>query len=304
MKKRILITGGAGFIGAILKKKLESDLSAEILSIGRGKNEDVKAELSKDSFSKPIEDFLPEVVFHLASGSNIANAEKNEDKEKEEVVHGTEKLIKVLKGLKSKPEKIIYLSSQAVYGIPKTTHVSESSPTSPVTVYGKNKLKAENIIIDSGLNYFIFRVSSLYGASQNPNKSGVIAKFVDNIKNNKNPIVFNSLELYSDFIYVEDLIEALYKVLQADSELKNQIYNLGSGKPTTLRTLLGILYKHFPSAPKPKFTENILYPSKELKGFCLDVSKIKTDLKWGCKYSIKEGLEHMLKNMKLVETVK
>lgn len=302
MKKRILITGGTGFIGSIVREKINSELDCEILSIGRGQGEDIKIDLNSD-LENTFKDFLPDIVFHLASGSNISKAEENKEKELHDVVHGTESLIKELTKLKFKPKKIIYLSSQAVYGIPKSLPVVESHVTSPITVYGKNKLEAEKIIVNSGLPYVIFRVSSVYGASQNPEKSGVIAKFINKLKRNESPTVFNSLELYSDFIYVDDLVRAVSVLAGENSNVTNQIYNLGSGKPTTLKTILEILYKYFPSAPAPIFAENSLYSTKEYKGLYLDISKIQSQLKWNCKYNIEDGIRLTLENIKLAEKV-
>ncbi len=302
MKKRILITGGTGFIGSILREKIKSVLDCEILSIGRGQHEDVRIDLN-NNLEKLFKDFLPDIVFHLASGSNIAIAEENKEKELNDVVHGTENLIKELAKLSAKSQKIIYLSSQAVYGIPKSLPVAESHSVNPITTYGRNKLEAEKIIIKSGLPYFIFRVSSVYGASQNPEKSGVIAKFINKLKKNQSPTVFNSLELYSDFIYVDDLVRAISVVATENFNLKNEVYNLGSGKPTTLKTILEILYKYFPSAPAPIFTENSLYPTKEYKGLYLDINKIQSQLKWNCKYNIEDGIKVMLENIKLTEKV-
>lgn len=294
MKKRILITGGSGFIGSSLKNYLQNS-DYEILTIGRSDKEDYKVDLTVGthghvSLKTTIDNFLPDIVCHFASGSNIARAEQNKEKEFNDVVLGTQELIKVLKNLKLKP-KIIYLSSQAVYGLPEYLPVSENHPKKPITVYGENKLKAENIIADSSLDYFIFRVSSAYGYLQDPAKSGVIAKFINKLKNNESPIVFNSIDLYSDFIYVDDIISALVQAIQSDAFTEKGIYNLGAGKPTTIKELLDVLYKHFPKAPEPKFEINELYPSEKQKGLYLDISKTQKDLKWSPKHSIENGLK-------------
>ena len=74
--------------------------------------------------------------------------------------------------------------------------------------------------------------------------------------------MFNSVDIFSDFIYRDDVISAITKAI-FDKNIKNEIFNLGSGKPTTLKELLDILYSHFPLAPKPEFQNNSLYPNKE-----------------------------------------
>ena len=300
--EKVLITGGSGFIGLEVKKAF-SDFGLEVLTVGRSEKEDFKSDLQEGKVKNILKDFLPDIVCHFASGSNITRANKNKEKEFNETVLGTDCLIKILKTLAKKPKTFVYLSSQAVYGLSETLPVSESHPTCPVTVYGENKLKAEKLIVESGINYLIFRISSVYGPMQDPNKSGVVAKFVNKIKNNQSPIVFNSIDLYSDFIYISDVVSAIVKAVRENNGPRSEIFNLGSGKPTTLKQLLDILYKTFPMAPKPIFEVNSLYPNKDEKGLYLDITKIQTQLQWSCKYDIEEGLKLMIENNKCIESV-
>lgn len=295
MKKRILITGGTGFVGTHLKNSLND---FEVITVGRSKNETFSIDLSAPELGDIVSDFSPDIVFHLASGSNILRAEENKEKEYLDTVLSTQSLIKSLNKLKQ--VMVIYLSSQAVYGLPENLPISESHSTKPVSVYGKNKLEAEKIIATSGLNYLIFRISSIYGSIQDYRKSGVIAKFVNWMKNNESPIVFNSFDSFSDFIYIKDVISALTASLDKMS-IKNEIFNLGSGKPTTLKEVLDILNKHFPSAPLPTLQTNTLYLNKTYKGLYLDIDKIKSKLSWNCKYSVEGGLGEMLGSCNLTQ---
>lgn len=295
MKKRILITGGAGFVGTHLKELLND---FEVITVGRSKNETFSIDLSAPELGGIVSDFSPEIVFHLASGSNILRAEENKEKEYVDTVLSTQALIKLLNKLKQ--VTVIYLSSQAVYGLPENLPITESHPTKPVSVYGKNKLEAEKIIATSGLDYLIFRISSIYGSMQDYKKSGVIAKFINWMKNNEPPIVFNSFDSFSDFIYIKDVVSALIACLSRN-DIKNEIFNLASGKPTALKEVLDILNKHFPSAPLPILQTNTLYLNKTYKGLYLDIDKIKSKLSWECKYSVKDGLGEMLGSCNLTQ---
>ncbi|OGI10637.1 MAG: hypothetical protein A3I68_07040 [Candidatus Melainabacteria bacterium RIFCSPLOWO2_02_FULL_35_15] len=296
MKKKILITGGAGFIGSHLKRYLDD---CDIVTVGRNKNEDYKIDLSDSKLEDIIKDFSPDIVCHFASGSNILRAEENKEKEYKDTVLSTKTLIQALN--KFKNITIIYLSSQAVYGLPENLPVVETQTAKPISVYGKNKLEAEKIITQSGLNYLIFRISSIYGLGQNYEKSGVIAKFINRMKNNESPVVFNSLNSFSDFIYIDDVINAI--VLSIQKNIQNEIFNLGSGKALTLKEILDILYKYFSSAPKPVLETNLLYPHKEYKGLYLNTDKIKSRLNWSCKYNIEDGLREMLSVLNLTQRV-
>ena len=301
-KRKILITGGSGFIGSQLKKSLQN-YDFEITTIGRSKNEDYQIDLSDSKLKDLIKDFSPDIVCHLASGSNILRAEEDKEKEYKDTVLSVRNLINSLCELRN--AFVIYLSSQAVYGIPEKLPVTEAHPTKPVSVYGENKLEVENEIIQSGLSYLIFRISSIYGPGQDYKKSGVIAKFINKMKSNEPPVVFNGLEMFSDFIYVRDVIDVITLAIQKieDKNIKNQIFNLGLGKAVSLKEVLDILYRFFPVAPKPKLETNFHYPYGEYKGLYLDTNKIKSKLNWNCKYSIEEGLKDMLKAGNLISKI-
>lgn len=301
MKKRILITGGTGFIGSNFKDGLRNS-NYEVLSIGRSKDEDIQVDLKDLKINEVLKKFESDIVCHFASGTNIARAEEEKEKEFADTVIATRSLLDSLKALNKKPIMFIYFSSQSVYGIPEFLPVPESHKLNPVTVYGKNKLEAERIIIESGLEYIIFRVSSVYGKGQDYNKSGAIAKFINRLSNNQPPKIFNSEDIVSDFIYINDLINALLKTIDNNS-INKKVFNLGSGKPTALKEVLNILYEYYPGAPKPELIKNPLYLSEKQKGLYLDTSKIKKELSWSCRYSINEGLKDMLGSIKHIEKV-
>lgn len=294
--KRILITGGSGFIGSNLKNNL-SVSEFQVLTIGRSKSEDISVDLNEPQVAKIIKDFLPDIVCHFASGSNITRAEKDKEKEYKDVVLATKNFLDCFSSLSKKPEKLIYLSSQAVYGVPDYLPVAETHPLVPFTVYGKNKLQAEELIKQSKLNYLIFRVSSVYGKKQNYKKSGVVASFINKMENNQSPIVFNNFNVISDLIYISDVVYVLLKTIKGDIPACN-IFNLGSSRSTTLQEVLDVLYKYFPFAPKPKVEKNPVYPDSEHKGLYLDTKKLETHLNWKPKYSIEDGLRDMLENVK------
>ena len=293
LKKKILITGGSGFIGSIIREKLKN-LNFETVSIGRSINENVRINLNDSKLKNILNDFQPEIICHLASGSNITRAEEDKERESKNTVTAMKFLLSSLKEVGLGKTKIIYLSSQAVYGNPDILPVSESCIVSPVTHYGHCKKLVEDLIIESGFDYVIFRVSSVYGKGQDYTKSGAIAKFINKMQTYAAPVVFNSNELFSDFIYVEDVASAVLKAINSD--IKNKIFNLGSGSPTKLKKVLDILYTYFPNSPQPEIKINNLYNPDKQKGIYLSIEKLKRELNWSCKYNIEEGLHEMLKD--------
>ena len=303
MKEKVLITGGVGFIGSKLKSVLMQE-GYEILTVGRNANEDFILNLSDDlKLNDVLKNFLPDVVCHLASGSNIERAEKEKDKEYNDAVLASKTLINCLEDIKQKQIKFIYLSSQSVYGVPKFLPVNEAHQTNPGTIYGEYKLKVEDLIRKSRLHYTIFRVSSVYGVGQDFKKSGVIAKFINKLMSKQSPVVFNSFDLFSDFIYVDDLTRVLVYVVKnkTTKNTTNEIFNLGSGVPITLKEILNILYKYFPDSPEPELKINPLYLDEEQKGMYLDITKVKSHLEWKPRYSICDGIEEILSSMKQEE---
>ena len=293
MSLNILITGGAGFIGSRIKEKLLKK-GYTVLSIGRNKKEDKIVDLLDcKSLSEAIKGFKPDIICHFASGSNISIAEANKEKEFKNVVLATNNLIECLKSVHGNKMKFIYLSSQAVYGVPRYLPVDETHQLIPLTFYGEVKIAVEDLIKVCGIDYIILRVSSAYGEGQDYQKSGAIAKFLNKMKQGKAPVIFNSQVVVCDFIYVDDVISAVMKAIE-NHDIKNEIFNVGSSKPIKLVEVLDILYKYFPYAPKPLTEQNALYPLSANTGLYLDIKKIKNKLGWECEYNIEKGLQQLL----------
>lgn len=298
MKKKILITGGSGFIGKRVKNSLlENDY--EVITLGRSKKEDITLDLSDESLRKQIVSIEPNVVCHFASGSGIRNANDNKELEYKNVVIGTSNLLNSIKQLDYKLDKFIYLSSQAVYGLPDYIPVDELHPTKPSSVYGENKLLAEDLIKKSNVNYLIFRVSSIFGPDQDFKKSGVIASFIEKLKNNKPPVVFNSLSSFIDLIYVDDLV-SLIVLSVINNQIVNEVLNVGAGFPTTLEEILNVLYKYYPSAPECEIVKNDLYLGKKFEGLYLSIKKVNNFFNWSPKYNVDSGMKEIFKKIEKV----
>lgn len=288
--KKVLVTGGRGFIGKRLLEVLSCDESIQVLTVGRNQSEDVSIDLSDSKLLEVLKDFKPNIVCHFASGSNIKRAEENKEKEYQSVVLNTKKILDALKELKA--EKFIYLSSQAVYGDPSSLPADEDCKLNPDSYYGKCKKEAEELIKESGINYSILRISSIYGPGQDFSKSGVVAKFINKLSNNEQPVIFNSFESFIDLIYIEDVVSAILKLIRSEN-CKKSTYNLASGKKHTLKDILYELYNYYPNAPKPRLEINDVYKNNKFNGLYLNTNKINNELNWSCKYNLKEGIKEL-----------
>src|SRR5699024_1057047 len=200
---RILITGGAGFIGShvceqLLKKGHEliiadnmyTGIKSNVPSNCLFFNIDIKSEISLQAllrFTKKID-----VVVHLAAQTQVSNSVANPEKDASENIIG---LINVLEAMKQfNIPKIIFASSAAVYGNKEQIPIQEYSIPEPTSQYGTSKLSSEEYIKTYsrlyGIEYCVFRFSNVFGPRQNIDTGGVVAKFFDKINNNQTITIY------------------------------------------------------------------------------------------------------------------
>ncbi|MFH0813333.1 MAG: NAD-dependent epimerase/dehydratase family protein, partial [Pseudomonadota bacterium] len=146
---------------------------------------------------------------------------------------------------KAKIKKIIFASSGGtVYGVPQSIPISEDHPTNPTCSYGISKLTIEKYLElyrrTRGLEYVCFRISNPYGERQNPHSiQGAIAVFLGLVKEGKPIAIWGTGDITRDYIYIKDIIPVFIKALQKENQWN--IFNLGSGKGTTLNELVEII---------------------------------------------------------------
>lgn len=293
-----LVTGGAGFIGShitelFIKNNHDVTIIDNLLN-GKRKNISPKAIFIQkdilDNLDKIFKKGKFDVVIHNAALVD-ANESISKPKAYEKVnVKGTINLLEHCR--KFNVKKFIYASSNAVYGNPEYLPCDEKHPTNPVNTYGKTKLEAENKIVDYsnkyGVKYTILRYGNVYGPRQDPIKGGVIIKFLSRIMNNKNPIIFGDGTQTRDFLFVEDAALANLLVLKT----KNNIFNIGLGKPTSINELCEEIKKLFNKKIKISHSK----PLNEIKNTYLDISLAKKELNWQPKTKLSEGIKKYIKS--------
>jgi len=180
-------------------------------------------------------------VIHLAAKSDVADSVIHPEITTDVNVNGT---INVLKScIQNKIGKIIFASSAAVYGNCNDSPITEKSDTNPTSPYGSSKLSAENEIKkfakEFGIDYIILRMFNVYGKEQNKQYAGVITKFLKNITQNKEIIIYGDGKQTRDFISINDVVESFDCAVKSKS---NGTYNIASGISVSINELAKIMF--------------------------------------------------------------
>ena len=300
---KCIVTGGAGFIGSHLVEKLVKKKYSVIVidnfSTGQIKNlENVKNKIKivrlDISKSKNLDKYFRNVkyVFHLAAKADIVPSIEHPKKYFETNVSGT---LNVLQACKSnKVKKIIYAASSSSYGIAKEYPTSEKSKISPQYPYALTKYMGEELIVHWSkvykLNFISLRLFNVYGlrARTSGAYGAMFGVFLAQKLNNKPLTVVGNGTQSRDFTYVTDIADAFYKA--AISPKKNQIINIGTGKPTSVLDIVKKLKSKYEFIKKRPGEPDITHSSTK---------KAKKILKWKYKIGISQGIRIMLDNIGL-----
>jgi len=263
---KILITGGAGFIGSNLAHYLLA-LEGEImviddLSTGYSSNVDPRSVFRKldildDAFQDACVEFAPDVVVHLAAQSSVAIGQSEPEFTRRVNIEGTRRVVEACKA--AGVERLVFASSAAVYGTPKELPLVENTLLSPDNVYGESKLIGEELIReeleDTDIDYALLRFSNVYGPRQTAEgEGGVVSCFCEALVDGKLPTIYGDGQQVRDFIYVGDLVQALTWVIGGDIAFRDfgdkatettsddrGAFNISSGSPITIEQLLNVL---------------------------------------------------------------
>jgi UDP-glucose 4-epimerase len=300
--KRIIITGGAGFIGSHLAEHLLNNSNKitiiDNFSTGslsnikkiKDKVEIVRGDVSKNgnwcNFFKN-----KDIIFHLAALSDIIpSVEKPNDYFNSNVI-GTFNVLETAR--KYKIKKIIYAASSSCYGIPKKYPTSEATEILPQYPYALTKYLGEQLVLHWCKVYKIAGVSlrlfNVYGPRvKNTNNYGAMFGIfmAQKLANKPFTVVGNGTQT-RDFTYVTDVCKAFESVAE-NKNCIGKIYNVGSGKTISINKIVSILEG-----------KKIFIPKRpgEPKSTYADISKIKKETNWCPKINIKQGVDLMLKNI-------
>ena len=305
---KILITGGAGFIGSHLVEALLSNEN-EILIFDNcltGKKENleftgnfkfINDDFGSESSLDKIKKFDPDICFHLAAQSSVVVSVENPSLDFEHNILQPIKLIQVL--LRSSCKKLVFTSSGGtIFGEPSVIPTSEEDyADEPESPYGVAKKRLNELIMimtkNSNLKYSILNLSNVYGPRQDPHgEAGVVSIFANKYLNDEEPIIFGDGEQTRDYIYVKDVVSALIKASVID---ESHFLNIGTGVETSVNDLVNSMKSQFNSEINP-----IYKPAREgeLTRSVLNNSKAKKELDWSPEYDLDDGMKQVFNWLK------
>ena len=300
---KILVTGGAGFIGSHLVEELLSN-EHEILIFDNcltGKKEHLEItgnftfindDFGSENSLEVIEKFDPDICFHLAAQSSVVVSVENPALDFEHNILQPIKLIQVL--LKSNCKKLVFTSSGGtIFGEPTVIPTAEEDyadePESPYGVAKKRLNELIKIMLkNSSMKYSILNLSNVYGPRQDPHgEAGVVSIFANKYLKNEEPTIYGDGEQTRDYIYVKDVVSALIKASKIE---ENHFLNIGTGIETSVNDLANSMKIQFKSEINP-----IYKPAREgeLNRSVLNNTKAKKELNWKPEYSLDDGMKQV-----------
>ncbi|SDJ26614.1 NAD-dependent epimerase/dehydratase family protein [Salimicrobium halophilum] len=292
---KVLITGGAGFIGShIAEELLEAGYEVVIVDLlitGKKTNIPLGARFYKRDIREKLDDIFqkeqPDYVIHQAAQVSVGASMKEPVYDSRTNVVGTVNLLQACVTYKVK--KFVFASSAAVYGNPEYLPIDENHSVSPLSFYGLSKWTAEMYIRRFsdiyGLSYTILRYANVYGMRQDTQgEAGVIAIFTDELLHGRSPVVFGDGGQTRDFIFVKDVARANRLALEAGD---GETINVGSGSRVSLIELIRLLENTMAQPVIPVFEEE---REGDIRESVLANQKAADLLGWQQRYSLAEGI--------------
>ncbi|AAD35594.1 UDP-glucose 4-epimerase [Thermotoga maritima MSB8] len=296
----ILVTGGAGFIGShVVDKLIENGYGVIVVdNLSSGKVEN----LNRNAlfYEQSIEDeemmerifslHRPEYVFHLAAQASVAISVREPARDAKTNIIGS--LVLLEKSIKYGVKKFIFSSTGgAIYGENvKVFPTPETEIPHPISPYGIAKYSTEMYLEffarEYGLKYTVLRYANVYGPRQDPyGEAGVVAIFTERMLRGEEVHIFGDGEYVRDYVYVDDVVRANLLAMEKGD---NEVFNIGTGRGTTVNQLFKLLKEITGYDKEPVYKP----PRKgDVRKSILDYTKAKEKLGWEPKVSLEEGLK-------------
>jgi len=298
------VTGGAGFIGSHLVKKLVERGNEVIVidNLNTGKKQNIEKISKKIDFFEvdirnfsAIKDILKNIdgVFHEAALASVQDSFRIHDEFFDVNVNGTENIFKIAKKLGI---KVVYASSSSVYGNPVSIPIKENDDKNPFNPYAKTKLEDDKLAekyAKNGLRVIGLRYFNVFGPRQSKEYAGVIKLFLERIQQGLPPLINGDGLQVRDFVYVDDVVNA--NMLAMESNVNGEFFNIGTNSVVSVLDLANMIIKFSGLKLKPIHRPPV---PGDVKATQADITKAEMMLKWKPRTSIENWLRSVVLDVK------
>ena len=304
---RYIVTGGAGFIGSNIVKKLvaRGDDVTVIDNLNTGKEENLKSVIDKITFLKDsilnrelLEKQSQNIdgIFHQAALASVQDSFSKLDEYHDVNVNGTENILKLAK---KNDFRVVYASSSSVYGNPERIPIKESDKKNPINPYAETKLKQDQLAIkysEIGVKVIGLRYFNVFGKGQSKEYAGVLKLFLERIRDKLPPKINGDGTQFRDFVYVEDVADA--NIMSMDSDINHGFYNVGTNTSITILDLAKTIIKSSGLDIQPIFGPAL---KGDVQKTIANIDLIKEEIGWEPTILLEKWIEEIISMNKFDE---
>jgi len=304
---KYLVTGGAGFIGSYITKRLveEEEQVVVIDNLNTGKEKNLESIKDKIDFVKGdildknlLEDITGNIdgVFHQAALASVQDSFSKPDEYYNVNVNGTENILKLAK---KNNFKVVYASSSSIYGNPKRIPIEESDEKNPINPYAKTKLEKEElakIYSKMGVKVIGLRYFNVFGKGQSKEYAGVLKLFLERIRDKSPPKINGDGTQARDFVHVSDVVNS--NIMSMNSDVNHAFFNVGTGTSITILDLAKTIIKSSGLNLEPVFGPAL---KGDVQKTTANIDLIKEKIGWKPTVVLEEWIDEIISTNKINE---
>ena len=299
--QRIVVTGGAGFVGSNVVRRLLTENAHVVvlddfytgddnnLPTGEPNLEVVRGSVTDFDLVRSVLSGAS-LVFHLAA-RNIIVSTRNPREDYEVNIGGTLNVLLAARELNV--PRVVYSSSTSVYGNPRYLPINEDDATNMLSPYAVSKFAGENyckaFYESYGLSSAVVRYSNVYGTAQRPDNPycGVVSKFFESAMNGESPRIHGDGEQTRDFTYIDDVVEATL-LAGISPKADGQVYNVGTGREVSVNQLARAIIEITGAKVEPAYVDR--RDIDNIRRRVVNIEKIRRELRWIPTFTVEQGL--------------